>query len=390
MGEVLYLDATFGLSGDMLLAALSYRIDLAEVIARLKTLPLEPWQAEVTEVTRCGIRARQVVFTGSGGSGLRHLSQIQELFRASDWPPEVTRLASTVFSILAEAEAEVHGVSPEKVHFHEVGALDSILDIAGFAWAYHLAGQPPVFVSTLPFTEGTVRTEHGLMPVPAPATTRLLQGYRLRQGDVPTGEAITPTGAAILVGLAAKQGWPDGQLISIGYGAGQRDPENYPNVLRALWLEQDNQAEADEVVLIEATIDDLDPRLYPVVMDKLFNAGALDVAVAPVVMKKGRPGQLLRVLVRPTDLLTAAGIIFAETTTIGLSYTTRRRITLPRSVITVTIGDIPVRVKLAQLPEGSLNVSPEYADCLAAAATLGRSVKEIMLEASSLALQRRE
>lgn len=390
MSEVLYLDATFGLSGDMLLAALSYRIDLAEVIDRLRTLPLEPWQVEVAEVTRCGIKARQVIFSGEKCSSHRHLSQIHELFGASDWPPEVIELASEIFTILAQAEGEVHGVHPDQVHFHEVGALDSILDIGGFAWAYYLAGRPPVFVSTLPFTEGTVQTEHGIMPLPAPATARLLQGYHLKQRDVPTGEAITPTGAAILVGTRARQGWPGGQLVSIGYGAGQRDPQEYPNLLRAVWLGQYEKTEAEEVMIIEATIDDMDGRLYPVVTDKLISSGALDVAVSPVVMKKGRPGHLLRVMVRSADLMKAAQIIFAETTTIGLSYANRKRITLPRSVITVKIEDFPIRVKLAQVPEGPLNVSPEYADCQKAAAYLGRSVKEIILEASSLALQRRE
>lgn len=389
MSKGVYLDATYGVSGDMLLAALGQWVDWEQVIEQLKELPLHGWGVERQQVLRCGIRAEQVIFTGTTDHHHRHLQDILQLFSECRWPNEVVALATSIFTRLAAAEGEVHGQPIEKVHFHEVGAVDSILDIAGFAWVYHLLGGPELWVSPLPFTTGSVQTQHGQMPLPAPATARLLEGFPLyNPARFPVGEAITPTGAAIVSALKAKSGFPGGVIQKIAYGAGGRDPQEYPNILRAFFVDEAVNEHPGQVILLEATIDDMDPRLFPVVMEGLMAAGALDVAVQPLIMKKGRPGYLLRVMAQEEQLDQISRVVFAETTTLGVSYSRRNRVTLQRRFRVVKIHGCPIRIKEGLDENGKvLNLSPEFKDCLEASSYLKIPVKDIMGQVLAKAYQ---
>ncbi|MBO8125672.1 MAG: nickel pincer cofactor biosynthesis protein LarC [Firmicutes bacterium] len=390
MSKLIHLDATFGLSGDMLLGAVSELVDWDRVVRELRKLPTEAWKVEKKVVKRCSITATKVSFYFEETHAHRHLSDIEVLFRNCRWPDAVVERASAIFRVLAEAEAAVHGISPAKVHFHEVGALDSILDIAGFAWAYYLLGEPEVYVSTLPFTEGVTYTQHGLMPVPAPATIRLLEGFEVyKPHKAPRGEVVTPTGAAVIKALGARPGLPKGRLIKATYGAGTRNPSDYPNVLRISLLETETptqDTEAREIVVIEATVDDMDTRLYPEVIRKLMAKGALDAALVPLVVKKGRPGFLIRVMARPSDLGPLVEVLFQETTTLGVAFSTRERITLARQFVSIEVDGFPIKVKVGHFPDGRIaNISPEYEDCTKAAAALGVPVKTVIAHALSQA-----
>lgn len=383
MGKVLYLDGRYGLSGDMLLGALSQWVEWDKVVAQLKKLPLENWTVETQEVLRGGIAARQVLFSEMEAEHHRHLRDIEQLLSEVDWPKSVVQSTLKIFRILAEAESTVHGVPVEKVHFHEVGALDSILDISGCAWIYHLLGEPRLYVSLLPFTEGSIKTQHGPMPLPAPATLYLLRGFKLyRPERYPQGEAVTPTGAAILAALEANSGFPNGQIEQVAHGAGARNPAEYPNLLRAVWVTPEHQFERDEIVVVEATIDDQDTRVYPVVIENLLEVGAFDASVLPLITKKGRPGYLLRV-VAPVEILEQVSqVIFAETTTLGFSFHRRQRIVLARRFITVLVEGHPVQVKIGEDRWGQiLNVAPEFTDCLQVAKKLGWGVKTVLARA---------
>ena len=383
MGKVLYLDGRYGLSGDMLLGALSQWVEWDQVVTQLKKLPLENWLVETQEVLRGGIAARQVLFSGMESERHRHFRDIEQLLSGIDWPKPVIQSALKIFRILAEAESIVHGVPVGKVHFHEVGAVDSILDISGFAWTYHLLGSPHLYVSPLPFTEGSIQTQHGPMPLPAPATMYLLRGFKLyRPEQYPSGEAVTPTGAAVLTALEANSGFPNGQVERVAHGAGSRNPAEYPNLLRAFWVNPEHQFGSDEVVVVEATIDDQDTRVYPVVIENLLEVGAFDATVLPLVTKKGRPGYLLRVVAPIKVLEQVSQVIFTETTTLGFSFHRRQRIVLARRFVTVLVEGYPVQVKIGEDQWGQiLNVAPEFADCLQVAKTLQWGVKTVLARA---------
>lgn len=437
--KIAYFDCIGGISGDMTLGALiGAGADPQTLREGLRTLKLPPWELEVGAAMKCGIAARsvEVVVRGQaagdapllrtpppdqplaparghshdhthghehshshGGhahahshahepvSGTSTFAEVRDLIRASGLPAAVKERAEAVYRRLAEAEAAVHGTTLDRVHFHEVGAVDSIVDVVGAVYALHLLGVEKVVCSPLPNGHGFVRCAHGLMPVPPPATTELLKGCPTRAVDV-EGELVTPTGAALAAALASEFGWmPAMEVQAVGYGAGRKDFP-FPNLLRVVLGETAEAArEATQVVLVEANIDDQSPQLYESVMTSLLQAGALDVWLTPILMKKGRPAQTLHVLCEPGALERVNRTIFAETTTLGVRYSDWRRDCLEREWITVETEFGAVRVKVGR-QEGELRTAtPEYEDCRSRAAEAGVPVKQVQAAAAALAWQ---
>jgi uncharacterized protein (TIGR00299 family) protein len=293
----------------------------------------------------------------------------------------VKQKAEAVYRKLAEAEAKVHGMSLETVHFHEVGAVDSIVDVVGSVYALHLLGVERVVCSPLPTGKGFVKCAHGLMPVPPPATAELLKGCPLRPVDV-EGELVTPTGAALASALAESFGpLPGFTVREIGYGAGKKDFP-FPNLLRVVLGDDDTApAEATTVALIEANIDDQSPQLYESAMQALFAAGALDVWITPIVMKKGRPAHTLHALVSGDRAEAVRTEIFRQTSTIGVREIALGKHALDREMRTVQVEGHRVHVKLALHNGVVVNAQPEYDDLAAVASATGRPIKDVLAEA---------
>ena len=308
----------------------------------------------------------------------RHLSHIVEMIEKGELTPRARENALAVFHRLGEAEAEVHQIPLEKVHFHEVGAADSIADIVGACVAFDALETDMIVCSPVNVGSGTVKTEHGMLPVPAPATARLLENVPVYSSG-PAVELTTPTGAAVAVTLAKSFGvLPPMKLARTGYGAGWHDFPEHPNVLRVILGEPTRADEALAVAVIEANIDDLNPQVLAYAMERLIEAGALDVTLQPVVMKKGRSGNLLRVVARPEDRETLAQLIFAETTTLGLRVYTAERRVQARAFVEVETRYGKVRMKVSS--EGSY--APEYEDCRRIAHERGVPLKQVIAAAN--------
>jgi uncharacterized protein (TIGR00299 family) protein len=325
----------------------------------------------------------------ASGESHRHESgshrTIAEIFRVIDGSAlsgSAKDRTKQLFTVLGEAEAAIHGTSLERVHLHEVGALDSIIDIAGTVFALEQLGVDRIVSSPLNVGGGTVHSAHGHYPVPAPATIRLLKGAPVYSGAERV-ELVTPTGALLITGYANEFGpIPAMRVDRVGYGAGTRDFPHSPNVLRVLIGEQDGSAPSQSVVVIEAEIDDMNPQIFGVLMDRLLAEGALDVFYTSIQMKKNRPGTLLTVVASPNHKDRLTSTIFRETTTIGVRYREMARETLDREIVTVDTAVGPVRVKVARRGSDILNVSPEFEDCVRLATEHGRPVKEIQALAS--------
>ena len=317
----------------------------------------------------------------------RTFKDVAALIRDSGLPEGVKERAEAVYRRLAHAEATVHGATLESVHFHEVGAVDSIIDVVGAVYALHLLGVERVLCSALPNGHGFVRCAHGLMPIPPPATAELLQGVPLRQVDV-QGELVTPTGAALASTLAESFGPLPGLTIqATGYGAGKKEFP-FPNLLRVLICEDERaSAEATTVTLIEANIDDQSPQLYESVIEALFHAGALDVWTTPIQMKKNRPAQTLHVLCDPAKRETVTSVLFRETTTLGVRYSTWERECLQREWLEVPTRYGAVRVKVGRQSGAFRTAAPEYDDCRRAAAEAGVPVKLVQAAAIAAAYE---
>jgi len=373
-----YLDAFSGISGDMLVGALADAgadpIGVVNAVASLQAGAIVSFE----KVKRRGIAATRYLVSVDETQVHRHLSQILKMIGAADISDRAKRNAQAVFLKLGEAEAEVHQVPIEKVHFHEVGAADSIADIVGACVALDLLGVETVVCSPVNVGSGTVQTEHGVLPVPAPATARLLQNAPVYSRG-PTVELTTPTGAAAAVALASGFGvLPPMKIARAGYGAGCRDFIEHANVLRVILGEPIGAREALEISVIEANIDDLNPQVLAYAAERLLEAGALDVALQPLVMKKGRPGNLLRVIARPEDREMLAQLIFAETSTLGLRIYSAERRVQARSLAEVATPYGTVRVKVSS--EGSY--APEYEDCRKLAIESGVPLREILAAAT--------
>ncbi|MCW5891261.1 MAG: nickel pincer cofactor biosynthesis protein LarC [bacterium] len=395
--RVAYLDAFSGIAGDMTVGALldlGMPIDaVRDAIRALGLRDVEVW-SERTE--RAGVAATKFQVRVHGehpddphahrhAHGHRAWAEIRTLLGAGGLAPAVRDRALAIFARLAEAEGRVHGVPTDAVHFHEVGALDAIVDVVGAALGFVHLGVDVVHAAPLPLGRGFVRTSHGRLPLPGPAVTELVRG-RAVVLDEATTELVTPTGAAIVAALATPAPLPRLRLDGVGYGAGDRVLADRPNLLRILVGTPLEAAAGDEVVVLEATIDDMSPQLYEHVLERLLAAGARDAFLVPTLMKKSRPGTTLRVLAEPADRDRLATIVFAETSTIGLRFATWQRLVLPREERTVATPWGGVRVKIAVAPDGTRNVAPEFDDCRRLALAAGVPLKTVHQAALAAAL----
>lgn len=383
--KVAYFDCFAGASGDMILGALiDAGLSPDDLRERLSALGLPGWQLNVRRVVKGSVAATAVEIETEVEPMQRTLGDIEALIANSALPERDRTLALRIFRRLAEAEARVHGVSPEEVHFHEVGAVDAMVDVVGAVSGLSLLGVERVLASPLPLGRGFVHAAHGLLPLPGPAVMEILRGVPV-VGRETEGETVTPTGAAILTTLAASYGaLPPFTIRHIGYGAGQREAD-YPNVLRVLIGETEIEANVEWLVLLETNIDDLNPQVYDYVMNRLFGAGALDVWLTPVQMKKNRPGVLVSILCQPVDEAALVEILFRETTTLGLRRQMTERRRLPREIREVQTRFGPARVKVAFANGQVLRAVPEYEDCKRLADANGVPLREVLAEAERLA-----
>jgi|Deesub1362A_J573_1020465.scaffolds.fasta_scaffold00215_5 hypothetical protein len=388
--RVLYWDCFAGISGDMALGSLidagANPEELRTILARL---PLEGWTLEIRDEKRCGLRGTKAEVRVTGDQPHRRLSDILDLLHAADLPDPVTETTARVFTRLAAAEARVHGIAPDRVHFHEVGAVDAIVEIVGSVVALRLLGVERVEVSPLPLGRSFVRCAHGVLPVPTPAVLELIRGFPTRPTDV-EGELVTPTGAALAVTLAAAAGpIPELVIDRVGYGAGTTTFP-FPNLLRAIVGQAAVTApEAREgVVILETVLDDVNPEHYPFFLERLRNAGALDAYLTPLIMKKGRPGIKLTVLSGPDVWKSLLREIIRETGTLGVRLRHEDRVTLERKVFQVNTEYGPVRVKVALLDETVVRIKPEYEDCRTLALKYGVPVRTVTSAAERAAQER--
>jgi uncharacterized protein (TIGR00299 family) protein len=375
--RICYLDAFSGISGDMLVGALADAgADSSAIVEGLRSLHSGA-SVSFEKVQRCGIGACKFHVRVDEPQKHRHLSGILKMIEAASLPDRVKRNASAVFQRLGEAEAAVHQVSVDKVHFHEVGAVDSIADIVGACLGFELVGAEAIYSSPLNLGSGTVKAEHGVMPVPAPATAALVAGKPVYSRG-PAVELTTPTGAAVAVTLARDFGvMPPMTIAAIGYGAGGHDFAEQANVLRIFVGEASGAVEATTVSVIEANIDDSSPQVLAYAVERLLEAGALDATLEPLEMKKGRPGTLLRVIALPEQRTALAEIIFRETSTLGVRTYNAERLVQARRWVEVETPHGKVRMKVSER-----SFAPEYEDCRTLARSTGVALKDIIAEAN--------
>lgn len=370
--RTLYFDCFSGASGDMINGALiDLGVSLSRLQEQLSKLPLTGYRIRATETKRTGLRAIKFdVDIDQSPQPERRLSDILATITAAPLSDSVKRLSQQVFIRLGEAEAKAHGVSPEDVHFHEVGAVDSIVDIVGACIGFHELGVEQFVCSPINVGRGMVNCSHGQMPVPVVATAELLKGAVVYTSDV-DAELVTPTGAAIISTVTQAHGaLPPLKLERVGYGAGTKQWPDRPNLIRLMLGETPGPAasvQIDKVTVIEANIDDSSPELLGYFMEVGLKAGALDVFYTPIQMKKNRPAIKLTVVCRDGDRERMAALIFRETTTVGLRFYEAERRVLDRRWMEVATPFGPIRVKVAYLNESIVNVAPEYDDCKAAA-----------------------
>lgn len=369
----------------MLGALVDSGCDIAALESELRRLPVSGWKLSAARAPKKAITATRVVVETGEHHHHRTLGVILDMFAKAGLAPKVAERASRIFQRLGEAEALVHGIPIEKVHFHEVGAVDSIVDIAGACIGFELLGVEQFACSALNVGGGSVQTAHGLLPVPAPATAELLRGAPTYSTGI-ARELVTPTGAAIVSTLATQFGsQPRMKVSAIGYGAGSADLAEQPNVLRVFLGElvstESTSQWDEEIAVIEANLDDMNPQIYGYFVEKALAAGALDVYTASIQMKKNRPGSLLNILCRLNDVDRMMDLLFTETTTIGARTYTARRRALPRENTSVQTSFGPVRIKLSRMNGHILTASPEYEDCQRIAADRNIPLKRVLSEA---------
>jgi uncharacterized protein (TIGR00299 family) protein len=421
--KIAYLDTFAGISGDMTVGALlQLGLPLAAVREAVTALGLDGVELAAEQVVRSGITAVKFHVRVHGepvdeaaaqaaGCGDAHehdsppgppsdppahphphahraYRDIRAQIAGSALAPRVKTLALEVFARLAEAEGRVHGKPADDVSFHEVGAADALVDIVGAVVGFVHLGVDVIHAAPLPMGTGRVRAAHGPLPVPAPAVTELVRGRAVRFEDG-TAELVTPTGAAIVAALARPEPVPTLRITAVGWGSGSRELPDRPNLLRIVVGDRDVAAASEDVVVLEATIDDLPPQIYEHVLERLLACGARDAFLVPVVMKKSRPGTLLRVLADPAARERLAAIVFAETSTIGLRWTTWRRTVLARTERSVETPWGSVRVKVAHAPDGTPNIAPEFEDCRRLAREHGVALKLVHQAALAAAVRER-
>jgi uncharacterized protein (TIGR00299 family) protein len=390
--RVLWIDASSGASGDMLLGALAGAgVPLGVMGEAVDRVAPGEVRLEVERVSRGGFAATRCHVQVEDTTTSRTWRDVERLLNEAGLHEDVRALAHDVFCRLAEAEGRVHGHPAEDVHFHEVGALDAIADVVGVCAGMVHLGLARVVVSSVSVGGGTVVTEHGRLPVPPPAVVELLRGVPTSGGPVDL-ELCTPTGAALLTTLADDWGAQPAMTVShVGVGAGGRDPDGHANVLRVLVGESGSEplvprsSNTDDALLLETNVDDLDPRLWPGVISALLAAGASDAWLVPIVMKKGRPAHTLSVLVPAERADAVRREVYRQTPTIGLRSRPVDKHALDREMTAVEVRGHPVAVKVARLDGEVLNVQPEFEDVATAAAALGVPVKVLMVEAVAAA-----
>jgi uncharacterized protein (TIGR00299 family) protein len=377
--KILYFDCFSGISGDMTLAALlDLGLPQSKLVEELKKLGLENYSLEIRAGNRNGIAALALeVRVGPHEEHHRHFSDIQAMIGKSSLGSGVKETSLAIFRRLAEAEARVHKKKVDEVHFHEVGAIDSIVDIVGTAIGVHYFQPDRVYASELPMGRGFVQCQHGRLPLPAPATLEILKGYPVKSVEV-EGELVTPTGAAIIAALSSPvPSFPALAVQKIGYGMGKKEFPDRPNLLRLVLGESSDAHQVDQAIVLESNIDDMNPEFYEHLMDRLFQKGALDVSLAPLQMKKNRPATLLRVIAEEKDAELLTELILQESTTLGVrSYSVKRK-KLPREVREVETRYGKVRVKVS----GEVRFQPEYDDCRRIALEKGVPIQEVYWEA---------
>ena len=383
--KLAYFDCFSGISGDMTLGALVDAGCAADHLrAELQRLNVPGWQLSAEKVWKNGMAATYVKVQAEDQQKHRSLTTILEILGASQLSQPIRDRAAAIFHKLGEAEARVHDVPLEKIHFHEVGAIDAIVDVVGACVGFAALGIDKFASSPLNVGGGTTKMAHGLLPVPAPATASLLTGKPTYSNGVQR-ELVTPTGAAIVATLCDSFGpQPPMTVNAIGYGAGTADLEGQPNVLRIMIGEAGEKIVAgfdEEIAVIEANLDDMNPQIYGYVLEKAFAAGALDVYTTPVQMKKNRPGTLLTILCKPSDTNALMSLIFAETTTFGARTYSAQRRALPRESVNVNTAYGDVRIKLSRVNGRILHVTPEFDDCRKLATEKNVPLQQVISEA---------
>jgi pyridinium-3,5-bisthiocarboxylic acid mononucleotide nickel chelatase len=385
--KIAYFDCIAGASGDMLLGALlDAGFDESVLHAGLANLNLPGFNVTVTRLLKNGLSALKVDVAVQEDLPSRTLLEIEEIITNSSLPDSIQQQANQVFRTLAEVEAKIHHHPVDQIHLHELGGLDTIIDVVGVLLGLDHLQIQQVYASPLPMARGFVNSAHGPLPLPAPATLALLEGVPLYGTDM-QAELVTPTGAVLLKSLVTEfSAIPSMNLKHIGYGAGQRDLP-IPNLVRVLIGNQEAETTADgeTLVLIETNIDDLNPEIYDYVFSRLFAAGALDVFLSPILMKKNRPASLLSVLSKPADVSRMTEILFAETSTIGVRQHLVNRFALPRQIQSVETPYGSVRIKITHLASGKLKAAPEYDDCRLIAEKHGIPLREVYHLAQHLA-----
>jgi uncharacterized protein (TIGR00299 family) protein len=382
--RIAYFDCFSGISGDMCLGALvDAGADINLIKKELEKIPVAGFCLSHKKVLRNGISSTKVdVIIKAEGKRLKaegkKWKDIEEIIKTSSLSEKIKQKGLHIFKKLFEAEAKVHGEMFEKVHLHELGGIDCIVDIFGTLIGLDILGIKKIYVSSINLGSGSVKTEHGILPVPAPATAELLKGYPVYSSDIPF-ELTTPTGAAIIAGTGAGYSQVPVMITeNIGYGAGNKDIKNMPNILRIIIGRKPAGKSADgNAAVIETNIDDMNPQIYETVMDKLFKAGANDVFLENIIMKKSRPAVKLTVIANEKDVDLIADIIFKETTTIGLRFYTVARKTLSREIKKVKTEYGNLRVKISRLNGDIVNISPEYEDLKAISEKTGLPIKKL-------------
>lgn len=385
---IAYLDCFSGIAGDMFLGALvDAGLSVEDLQSDLGRLPVGGWRLEVEEVDRCGVGCTLVrVEISDKPQPHRRLSDLLAILEGADLGEAVQTTAGRVFTNLAQAEAKVHRCPVEEVHFHEVGAVDAVVDVVGTVAGLQRLGVEEVIASPVNTGRGMVSTSHGTYPVPGPATLALLEGFPC-YAEGPEIELATPTGAALLATLASSAGpMPPMVPRAVGYGAGRAEVSDRPNALRVVLGHRDSLAAGETVAVLETHLDDCSPEIFDHIMSRCYAAGALDVSLAPIQMKKSRPGVALTAIAPPEAAEAVTDVLFTETTTFGIRRTTTRRAVLERELLMVQTDWGPVAVKVGRRSGRLLQVAPEYEDCRRIAETKGLPLRNVQKAAETAAL----
>ena len=378
--KILYFDCFSGVSGNMILGAMvDAGIDIKALKKELKKLDLHGYSLKVSKVKRKGIKGTKVDVIVDKKKHLHHThyKDIKRLIERSKLPEKIKEDSLSIFKNIAEAEAKIHRTSVDNVHFHEVGAVDSIVDVVGASICISLLNSDTILSSPINTGKGMVKTEHGLLPVPAPATTEMLKGFPSYSSDIEF-ELATPTGVGIITAMAkASNAIPVMKTNAIGYGAGSKDFSDSPNLLRIMIGEGYSPSEQDSITVIESNIDDMNPQFYDHIMNRIFDAGALDVFLTPIIMKKNRPAVKITLLSDNDNVNKLADILLKETTSFGLRMYKTERIKLEKEIKTVKTEYGSTKVKIGKKNGKIINIAPEYEDCKRIANERGISIREV-------------